>query len=111
MSTGDLSARQCKPYTGGVQPLRGDALEMVRSQLGKDWQAVKEHHLEKEFTFDDFAQALEFTNRIGQLAEEQNHHPDIKLTYGKVLVRLWTNAVDGLTDNDFIMAAKIDDLQ
>jgi 4a-hydroxytetrahydrobiopterin dehydratase len=111
MNTGNLSANQCTPYTGGVPPLRGDALEMVRCQLGKDWQAVNEHHLEKEFTFDDFAQALEFTNKVGQLAEQQKHHPDIKLSYGKVLIRLWTRAVNGMTDNDFILAAKIDELE
>jgi 4a-hydroxytetrahydrobiopterin dehydratase len=71
---------------------------------------VDEHHLERTFTFEDFKEALAFTNQVGDVAEEEQHHPDIALSYGKVVVTVWTHKVDGLTENDFIFAAKVDDL-
>ena len=71
---------------------------------------VSEHLLEKEYKFKDFAQALAFTNRIGAVAEEQGHHPDIYLAWGKVGVKLWTHKIDGLTESDFFMAAKIESI-
>jgi 4a-hydroxytetrahydrobiopterin dehydratase len=69
-----------------------------------------EHQLHREFNFPDFKQALEFVNRVGALAEEQGHHPDILLAWGKAEITLWTHKIDGLTESDFIMAAKIDRL-
>ena len=75
------------------------------------WQVVEEHHLEKEFRFRNFAEALAFTNKIGAIAEEQGHHPDIDLAWGKVCVTIWTHKIDGLTRSDFVLAAKIDRLQ
>jgi 4a-hydroxytetrahydrobiopterin dehydratase len=71
---------------------------------------VDGHHLEREFRFDDFRQALDFVNEVGELAEEQGHHPDIYLSYGKAKVQLWTHKIKGLHENDFILAAKIDAL-
>jgi 4a-hydroxytetrahydrobiopterin dehydratase len=78
--------------------------------LDSAWQVAGEHHLEREFKFKDFRAALTFTNRVGELAEEQNHHPDIFLTWGKVKVTIWTHKIDGLTESDFVLAAKIDSL-
>ena len=75
-----------------------------------DWQVVNEHHLTRQFKFPDFKQALAFVNRVGELAEEQGHHPDILLAWGKAEITLWTHKIDGLTESDFIMAAKIDRL-
>jgi len=75
-----------------------------------DWQVVNEHHLTRQFKFPDFKQALAFVNRVGELAEEQGHHPDILLAWGKAEITLWTHKIDGLTESDFIMAAKIDPL-
>jgi 4a-hydroxytetrahydrobiopterin dehydratase len=72
------------------------------------WNVVNEHHLQREFKFPDFKKALAFVNRVGDLAEEQGHHPDILLAWGKAGVTLWTHKIDGLTESDFIMAAKID---
>jgi 4a-hydroxytetrahydrobiopterin dehydratase len=78
--------------------------------LDSAWQVAGEHHLQREFNFKDFRDALTFTNRVGELAEEQGHHPDIFLTWGKAKVTIWTHKIDGLTESDFILAAKIDSL-
>lgn len=107
----DLASRQCVPCRGGVAPLKGDALRAIHSQLGGSWRLVNEHHLEKEYGFPDFKEALEFTVRVGEMAEEQGHHPDIYLAWGKVKLTLWTHKIDGLTDSDFIFAAKADALR
>jgi 4a-hydroxytetrahydrobiopterin dehydratase len=105
---GDLASRQCIPCRGGVAPLAGGELERWHSELGGDWQLVDDHHLEKEYRFDNFAQALAFTNRIGALAEEIGHHPDICLSWGRVQLTIYTHKIDGLADADFIWAAKAD---
>lgn len=105
----DLAAKTCVPCRGGVPPLKGRELESYRAQVA-DWAVVNAHHITKTFKFPDFLKALEFVNRIGNLAEEQGHHPDIFLTWGRVDVTLWTHKIDGLTESDFIMAAKIDKL-
>ncbi len=104
----ELASKQCVPCRGGVPPLQGDELATYQQQLGGGWQVVNEHHLEKEYTFDDFRQALDFTVRVGEMAEEQDHHPDILLTWGLVKVTIWTHKIDGLTESDFVFAAKAD---
>ena len=104
----ELAKQECVPCQGGVPPLKGAALKRYQTGLGREWKVVKSHHLEKEFKFKDFKQALAFTNRVGDLAEEQGHHPDIYLSWGKVKITLWTHKIDGLTESDFIMAAKIE---
>lgn len=71
---------------------------------------IEEHHLDKTFVFKDFRQALDFTNQVGDLAEQQGHHPDIHLSWGRVRVAIWTHKIDGLTESDFILAAKIDEI-
>lgn len=106
----DLASKQCVPCRGGVPPLEGDELRAIHDRLGGDWRVVDGHHLEKTFEFENFRQALDFTNRLGELAEEQGHHPDIHLSWGKVRVEIWTHAIDGLTESDFVLAAKTDRL-
>jgi 4a-hydroxytetrahydrobiopterin dehydratase len=106
----DLARKACVPCRGGVPPLAGRELADLQAALGGGWQAVDEHHLEKEFGFEDFRSALDFTNRVGELAEEQGHHPDIYLSWGRVRTRIWTHKIDGLTESDFVLAAKIDEL-
>lgn len=105
-----LLDRRCMPCHGGVPPLKDKALEHFRSQLGEGWALVGDHHIEKQFTFDNWRQALDFTNQVGNLADREDHHPDILLTWGKVKITLWTHKIDGLSENDFILAAKIDQL-
>jgi 4a-hydroxytetrahydrobiopterin dehydratase len=104
----DLAVLQCVPCKGGTPPLRGAGLDDLFARLGNDWRVVEVHHLEKEFRFKDFREALEFTNRVGDLAEEQGHHPDIYLAWGKVRLTVWTHKIDGLTESDFVFAAKSD---
>jgi 4a-hydroxytetrahydrobiopterin dehydratase len=95
---------------GGVPPLQGREIKRLLDQLGRGWTVVDDHHLEKEYKFDDFRQGLDFTNRVGELAEEQGHHPDVYLAWGKVKLTLWTHKINGLTESDFIFAAKADEL-
>lgn len=103
-----LADKKCIACEGGVPPLEGDELKTIFSELGGDWKIVHEHHLEKEFQFKDFKEALEFTNKVGNLAEQEEHHPDIHLSWGKVRIVLWTHKINGLSESDFILAAKID---
>ena len=103
-----LADEKCVPCTGGASALKGEELAALSASLGGGWRVVEEHHLEKEFTFPDFAKALAFTNRVGAIAETEGHHPDIYLAWGKVRVTIWTHKVDGLTRADFVLAAKID---
>lgn len=105
----ELAQKECQPCKGGVPPLKGNDILELQVQLGNDWNVVDEHHLEKVFRLDDWMQAVDFTNRIARIAEEQDHHPDIHLSYGKVKVQLWTHKVGGLTENDFVLAAKIEE--
>lgn len=107
----DLSQKECVPCKGGVPPLKGGVLAGLASQLAPEWHVVNEHHLEREFKFPDFRAALAFTNQVGELAESQRHHPDIYLAWGKVKLTLWTHKIDGLTESDFVFAAKVDELQ
>ncbi len=102
----DLTAKECVPCRGGVPPLAGAELAALERQLGADWKVVDGHHLEREFVFPDFKTALAFTNRVGALAEAEGHHPDIYLAWGKVRITVWTHKIDGLTESDFILAAK-----
>ena len=104
----ELANKQCIPCKGDVPALKGRDLTLLSGQLGNGWGCIKEHHLEKKYAFPDFRQALAFTNRIGDLAEQQGHHPDIYLAWGKVILTLWTHKIDGLTESDFIFAAKAD---
>lgn len=103
-----LADEMCIPCSGGVPALKGEELAALAKSLGGGWRVVDEHHLEKEFSFPDFAQALAFTNRIGAIAEAEGHHPDIYLAWGNVRVTIWTHKIDGLTRADFVLAAKID---
>ena len=103
----DLASKQCVPCRGGVPPLAGEDLNRYRQQLGGGWEVVEGHHLEKTYRFEDFRRAL----RVGELAEEQGHHPDILLAWGRATVTIWTHKIDGLTESDFVFAAKSDRLE
>jgi len=105
----ELADKKCVPCRGGTPPLKGKELETMHHGVPL-WSVVNEHHLHREFRFPDFSQALQFVNRVGAIAEEEGHHPDILLAWGKAGVTLWTHKIDGLTESDFIMAAKIDRL-
>jgi 4a-hydroxytetrahydrobiopterin dehydratase len=95
------------PCRGGVPALQGEELERLKAQVS-GWQVVDSHHLWKTYSFSDFRTALDFVNKAGAIAEEEGHHPDLFLAWGKVEVKIWTHTIDGLTENDFVLAAKID---
>lgn len=103
-----LAGKDCIPCKGGVPPLKGEELHNLHAQLGSDWNLVEDHHLEKTYKFKDFKEALDFTNRVGAIAESENHHPDILTAYGKVTVSIHTHKIDGLTESDFVFAAKVE---
>jgi 4a-hydroxytetrahydrobiopterin dehydratase len=105
-----LAEKHCVPCRGGVPPLKGEELEALRAQV-PGWQVVEGHHLTRTFTFPDFRTALDFVNQIGEIAEAEGHHPDVYLAWGKVEVKTWTHKIDGLTESDFILAARISKLQ
>jgi 4a-hydroxytetrahydrobiopterin dehydratase len=102
-----LAEKTCVPCRGGVPPLNTEQIRPLAAEVS-NWKVVNNHHIEREFKFPDFKAALDFTNKVGAIAEEQGHHPDIYLAWGKVGVKVWTHKIDGLTESDFIMAAKID---
>lgn len=103
-----LSDKKCIPCKGGIPPLSHQEITKLLAALPNDWKVLQLHHLEKEYLFPDFKQALDFTVKIGQVAEQEGHHPDITLSWGKVKVTIWTHKINGLTESDFILAAKID---
>ncbi len=107
----ELAQGKCVPCRGGVPPLTGEEQSKLLTKLGGDWVIVDGHHLVMVYRLDDFRQALDFTVRIGEMAEEQDHHPDIYLTWGQVKVTIWTHKIDGLTESDFVFAAKCDTLR
>lgn len=106
----DLASKTCVPCRGGTPPLKGTELHNLSHQLPQ-WTVVDEHHITRTFTFPDFKAALNFVNQLGAIAEEQGHHPDILLSWGKAEVTIWTHKVNGLTESDFVLAAKIDQIQ
>src|SRR5712692_1954049 len=105
----NLADKHCVPCRGGVPPLKGEELQKLASQVS-DWKVVDEHHISKTFIFPDFKQALDFVNRVGGVAEAEGHHPDLALSWGRVDVKTYTHKIDGLTESDFVLAAKIDRL-
>ncbi len=104
----ELAKKECVPCKGKVPPIQGKELSDLLAKLRSGWKVIKGHHLEKEFRFKNFREALDYTNRVGELAEEVGHHPDIHLSWGKVKLTIWTHKIDGLTESDFIFAAKAD---
>jgi 4a-hydroxytetrahydrobiopterin dehydratase len=102
----ELAEKRCIACRGGVPPLTTEEIEPLQTQLGAQWQVVDSHHLRKEFKFKNFQQALDYVNRVGKMAEEQAHHPDIQLAWGRVQIDIWTHKINGLTESDFIFAAK-----
>lgn len=106
-----LAQRQLIPPRGpGHTALAGKALNDLYALLGKDWQLVDDHHLERTYTFKNFSDALAFTNQIGELAEAADHHPELCLAWGRVKLTIWTHSIGGLSEADFIFAARSDEL-
>ena len=96
------------PCRGGVPPLTADEIKPLLNQL-QGWEVVNEHHLRKVYRFSNFREALGFVNKVGEIAEEQGHHPDICFGWGQAEITIWTHKINGLTESDFILAAKVDE--
>ena len=103
-----LADRTCAACAGAIAPLKGEVLIHLAGELGGDWRVIDEVRLEKVYQFKNFREALAFTNRVGEAAERENHHPDIELGWGRVKLVIWTHSVGGLTEADFVLAAKAD---
>ena len=106
----ELAKKDCVPCRGGVPALGADEVAALLKKLHGGWSAIDNHHIEKSFSFPDFRGALDFTNQVGELAERVGHHPDISLAWGKVKLVIWTHKIDGLTESDFVLAAKADEI-
>lgn len=102
-----LASRECVPCRGGVPALMPEEYAPLLAQL-RGWSVVDEHHLTKTYAFPDFVSGLAFVNRVGEVAERNGHHPDLHLAWGRVAIEIWTHKIDGLTESDFILAAKCD---
>lgn len=108
MQSCDLTNKTCTPCQGGVPPLAGEELAAYMKALDPAWELVDAHHLFRSYGFRDFREGLAFVNAVGELAEREGHHPDLTLSWGKVTLTLYTHKIDGLSESDFILAAKID---
>ena len=106
----DLASMTCVPCRGGVPPMAHDEVARYLDDLGGEWRAVDDHHLEREYRFKNFRRALDFTNRVGELAEAVGHHPDIELGWGRVKLTVFTHKIGGLHEADFVFAAKAERL-
>jgi 4a-hydroxytetrahydrobiopterin dehydratase len=106
----DLTSKKCIPCEGGAKPFRSEQIEEYRKEISSEWQILSLKKIERKFKFKDFKEAIKFVNKTADIAEEEQHHPDIKIFYNLVTITLWTHAVDGLSENDFILASKIDDI-
>jgi 4a-hydroxytetrahydrobiopterin dehydratase len=109
-SASELAQKRCVPCEGGTPPLTGVQVEPLLRQLD-GWEVVEGKKLTKSFRFGNFVEAVDFVNKITPVAEAEGHHPDLVVRWGEVRVELWTHAVGGLSENDFIMAAKIDQVR
>ncbi len=108
--SGGLADRNCVPCKGGIPPLGAGRVEELRGRISTQWKVVDGHHLEREVKLKNFRQAMDLANRIAEIAESQGHHPDLLVSWGKLTITLFTHAIDGLHENDFIMAARMDAL-
>jgi 4a-hydroxytetrahydrobiopterin dehydratase len=102
-----LASKHCVPCHGGVPRLTGEEVGRLLAQL-EGWRSVDEHHLLKEYEFANFADALDFVNRVGRIAESEGHHPDVEFGWGYARLKIYTHAIDGLSESDFILAARLD---
>jgi len=107
----ELIDKKCQPCEGGVPAIAGDDIATYTCQLKTTWDVIEGKKIKKRFSFNDFKQTMVFVNKTADLAEEEGHHPDMLVSYGQVEIEIWTHAIGGLSENDFILAAKIDAIE
>lgn len=103
-----LADNKCVPCRGGVPPMERARAQALLAELEPGWRLNDEGHLERVFPFKDFAQSLAFANKVGAIAEQEGHHPDLYVAWGTCKVEIWTHKIKGLTESDFYLAAKAD---
>lgn len=106
-----LITKKCVPCEGGVPPFTPEEIEKYKKEVSVDWEVVEDgHKIKRKFKFKDFKQAMDFVNKVAEVAESEQHHPNIEIFYNIVNLTLWTHAIAGLSENDFIIAAKVDEV-
>jgi 4a-hydroxytetrahydrobiopterin dehydratase len=105
-----LLEKKCIPCEGGIDKLNYDEIISYNKQLNNSWQIIDDMKITKEFNFDNYMENIDFVMQVAQLAEDESHHPVMHVFFSKTEIELWTHAILGLSENDFILAAKIDDL-
>ena len=105
-----LTDKKCVPCEGGVQPFTAAQINDYLTQLKTEWEVVAFHKIKKQFKFKDFKEAMVFVNKVAEIAENEGHHPDITINYNRVTIELSTHSIGGLSENDFILAAKIEEV-
>lgn len=106
----DLSKKKCIPCEGGIPPLDRARVAEYQKHIQPEWRLTSDSKISREYSFKDYRNTIGFVNRVADLAEEEGHHPVMHVYYSKVVIELWTHAIGGLSENDFILAAKIDKL-
>jgi len=106
----DLTKKKCLPCEGGMPSLNPKEVAELKNNINTAWQLAQNNKLSREFMFVNFRHTMDFVNKVADLAEMEGHHPVMHVQYGMVVIELWTHAINGLSENDFIMAAKIDRL-
>jgi len=106
----DLSKKKCIPCEGGIAPLDTKEVAEYRKQIQADWKITENKKISREYSFVNYKHTMDFVNKVANLAEKEGHHPVMHVHYGKVFIELWTHSIDGLSENDFIMASKIERL-
>jgi 4a-hydroxytetrahydrobiopterin dehydratase len=104
----DLSAKKCIPCEGGIPPLNEKEISEFKKQISASWEVVENNNLSREFFFVNYRHTIDFVNKVAAIAEEEGHHPVLHVYYGRIVVELWTHSISGLSENDFILAAKLD---
>ena len=107
----DLADKRCLACEGGQPPLTEEQISELLPGLSQDWKVIENHHLRREWGFSDFASALEFVNLAGGICEDDGHHADFEVGWGRVKAEIWTHKIDGLTESDFYLAAKFDRIE
>lgn len=105
-----LTDKRCVPCEGGVPPLTPEEIERLKQEISPEWKVIDNHHLRREFSFNNFKEVMGFVNMVAAIAEMERHHPDMIVHYSRVEIEIFTHAINGLSENDFILAAKIDQL-
>jgi 4a-hydroxytetrahydrobiopterin dehydratase len=106
----DLSNKKCVPCDGGMEPLLREEVDEYKKSIEEDWKITENNKISREYFFVNYQHTIDFVNKVANLAEKEGHHPVMHVYYGRVNIELWTHAINGLSENDFIMAYKIDKL-